>query len=303
MSEYLITARPRRSALYIPGSNARALEKAKILNADILLLDLEDAAAPEKKDEARDMVAKAVAGGGYGKREVIIRINGFDTPWGMADLKAVSKAGPDAILVPKVDAPARVREIEKLMQESRAPDHTMIWAMMETPRGILNARDIAASSSRLTAFVMGTNDLIKELRAARRADRAPVMASLQQCLLAARAFDLACLDGVFNDIADADGFAAEARQGMEMGFDGKTLIHPGQIAPCNEIFAPSKEALALARKQIKAFAAAEKEGKAVAIVDGQLVENLHVEEAQRLMEMARLIKKLAGYQPVGFNTA
>jgi len=285
--------RPRRSVLYMPGSNARALKKAEGLAADALILDLEDATAPDMKDQARSQVVKAVTSGKYGKRELAVRINGLDTPWGMADLKAAARAGAHAILVPKVNGPAMMLEIDKLMHEAGAPEATEIWAMMETPRGILQAQAIAASTARLTCMVMGTNDLAKELRAHHTPDRQPLITGLGLCLLAARAFDIAIIDGVYNDFKNEDGLRDACRQSLEMGFDGRTLIHPAQIGPCNEIFSPSKDALTLARKQIKAFAAAEKKGAAVAVVDGKIVENLHVEEARRLVAMDKAIKALA----------
>ncbi|MCP1336671.1 HpcH/HpaI aldolase/citrate lyase family protein [Futiania mangrovi] len=281
--------RPRRSVLYMPGSNPRALEKAKTLPADALILDLEDATAPEKKDEARDLVTAAVRKGGYGGREIAVRINGLDTPWGMADLKAAVKAAPDAILVPKVSAPAMVVEVEKLMQDLRADDRTRIWAMMETPRGMLHAEAIAASSTRLDCFVMGTNDLAKDLRARFVPGRAPLLPSLGLCLLAARSYGLAIVDGVCNAIDDTEALEAECRQGLDMGFDGKTLIHPKQIEVTNRVFSPDPDALDLARRQIAAFEAAQAEGKAVAVVDGKIVENLHVAEARRLVALSDAI--------------
>lgn len=281
--------RPRRSVLYMPGSNPRALEKAKTLPADALILDLEDATAPEKKDEARDLVCAAVREGGYGGREIAVRINGLDTPWGMADLKAAVKAAPDAILVPKVSAPAMVVEVEKLMQDLRADDKTRIWAMMETPLGMLHAEAIAASSTRLDCFVMGTNDLAKDLRARFVPGRAPLLPSLGLCLLAARAYGLAIVDGVCNAIDDTEALEAECRQGLDMGFDGKTLIHPKQIEVTNRVFSPDPDALDLARRQIAAFEAAQAEGKAVAVVDGKIVENLHVAEARRLVALSDAI--------------
>lgn len=288
-----VTVRPRRSVLYMPGSNARAQEKAKAIPADGLILDLEDATAPDAKVQARELVCANVKAGGYGRRELVIRINGLDTPWGRDDLAAACQAGPDAILVPKVESGAQVREVERLMQEYGAPERTAIWCMMETPKGILHAEDIASSSPRLACLVMGTSDLTKDLHALHTPERLPLLPSLGWCLLAARAFGLAILDGVYLDLQDEEGFRAACRQGLELGFDGKTLIHPKQVEPCNEVFAPSPEEIAQARRIIEAHAQAEKEGKGVVVVDGKLVENLHVENARRLVALAEAIEELS----------
>lgn len=285
--------RPRRSVLYMPGSNARALEKAKELPADCLILDLEDAVAPDAKELARDQVCAAVKGGGYGGRELIIRVNGLDTPWGREDIVAAAAAAPDAILVPKVDSAAMVRNAESLVEGGGAPATTSLWAMMETPRGILHAEEIAAASERLTCFVMGTNDLAKELHAAHTPQRLPMLPALGICLLAARAFGKTIIDGVYNDLQDEEGFEAVCRQGLELGFDGKTLIHPRQVEPCNRIFSPSEEELAQAQKIIAAFEAAQAEGRGVVTVDGRMVENLHVENAKRMVAMAEAIRARA----------
>jgi citrate lyase subunit beta / citryl-CoA lyase len=288
-----LTFHPRRSVLYMPGSNARAQEKARTLPADGLILDLEDATAPDAKGQARDVVCKNVRDGGYGRRELTIRINGLDTPWGAEDLEAASKAGPDAIVVPKVESALQVTEIERRMTRHGAPDRTAIWCMLETPLGILNAKEIAASSRRLVCLVMGTSDLTKDLHAMHTPLRLPMLTSLGLCLLAARAFGLAILDGVYLDIKDEEGFRAACQQGLEMGFDGKTLIHPDQVGACNEIFAPSPAEVERAHRIIAAHTAAAKEGKGVVVVDGRLVENLHVENARRLVALAEAITAMS----------
>lgn len=287
------TIRPRRSVLYMPGSNARAQEKAKALAADALILDLEDAVAPDAKAEARDIVCANAASGGYGKREIIIRVNGLDTPWGKEDIVAAAKAGPDAILLPKVESAAQIHELEKIMEGAGAPKTTTIWCMMETPLGMLKAEEIASSSPRVDCLVMGTSDLVKELQAQHTPMRLPVVTSLGLCLLAGRAYGLTVLDGVYLDLADEDGFHASCVQGLEFGFDGKTLIHPKQLASTNEVFAPSEAEVAHSRKIIEAFEAAEKEGKGVVLVDGKLVENLHVEIAKAKVAMADAIAAAA----------
>jgi len=287
-----LSSRPRRSVLYMPGSNARALEKAKTLPADALILDLEDSVAPDAKEAGRDLVVQAVRYGGYGKRELIIRVNGLDSPWGEADLKAAAAAGPDAIMVPKVESAAMVHEVEKMMDAAGAPATTDIWCNMETPRGMLHAEEVAGASPRIACFVMGLNDLVKELHASHTPQRLPVMTGMSLCLLAARAEGLAILDGVYNDISNPEEFEAACRQALEFGFDGKTLIHPKQLAPANEIFAPSADELDLAKRMIVAFEEAEAEGKGVAVVDGKMIENLHVDNARRLVSMAEAIAEL-----------
>lgn len=281
--------RPRRSVLYMPGSNARAQEKARGLPADGLILDLEDATAPEAKTDARALVCKNVLQGGYGRKELVIRINPLDSPWGRNDLQAACNAGPDAILVPKVESARQVLEVEHLMEKHGAPERTALWCMMETPLGILNAKEIAGSSKRLACLVMGTSDLTKDLHALHTPMRLPILTSLGLCVLAARAYDLAVLDGVYLDLRDGEGFRASCRQGVELGFDGKTLIHPSQVEPCNEIFAPSAADIEQARKIIAAHAQAEKEGKGVVVVDGRVIENLHVDNAKRLVALAEAI--------------
>jgi citrate lyase subunit beta/citryl-CoA lyase len=287
------SVRPRRSVLYMPGSNARAQEKAKALPCDGIIFDLEDATAPDAKGAARETVCKSVKDGGYGGRELIVRANGLDTPWGKDDVIAASKVAPDAILLPKVERAEQVKELEALMQKSGAPDKTTIMCMMETPLGILNAKEIAGASSRISCLVMGTSDLTKDLHARHTAMRLPMLTSLAVCLLAARAYQLSILDGVYLDLADAEGFKASSVQGLELGFDGKTLIHPSQVEPCNAVFSPSSEEIEHAKKIIAAHEQAQKEGKGVVLVDGKLVENLHVENAKRLVGMADAIGAMA----------
>jgi citrate lyase subunit beta/citryl-CoA lyase len=285
--------RPRRSVLYMPGANERALEKAKAIPADALILDLEDAVAPDAKPEARERVCAAVTGGGYGGREVAIRANGIGTPWHDDDLKAIAAAGPDAVVVPKVNTAAEVRAIEAALETGGAPDRTRIWAMLETPVAMLHAEEVAGASERLAVLVMGTNDLAKELHSARVASRQPLLQGLGLCLLAARATGKVILDGVYNDIKDEEGFLAECRQGREMGFDGKTLIHPSQVEPCNSVFAPGDEEVDLAGRIIAAFEEAQAEGRGVVTVDGRMVENLHVEEARRVLAITAAIAALS----------
>jgi citrate lyase subunit beta/citryl-CoA lyase len=283
--------RPRRSALYMPGANERALEKAKTLPADALILDLEDAVAPDAKPAARERVCAAVASGEYGRRELTIRVNACDTAWHEEDVRAAAKAGPDAVVVPKVNSAADVHAVERLLEQAGAPERTKIWAMVETPVAILHVKEIAAASSRLTVLVMGTNDLAKELHAQHVPGRAPLLAGLSMCLLAARAYGKQILDGVYNDVRDLDGFAAECRQGRELGFDGKTLIHPGQLGPCNRAFAPSAEEVDRSRRIIAAFEEATERGDGVVTVDGRMIENLHVDDARRLLALADAVEE------------
>ncbi|MFG2224543.1 HpcH/HpaI aldolase/citrate lyase family protein [Streptomyces sp. NPDC048644] len=283
------TLRPRRSVLYMPGANARALEKARSLPADALILDLEDAVAPDAKDEARQRVAAAAASGDYGHREVTIRVNGPGTAWHADDLRAAAEAGPDAVVVPKVESAATVRDVERALEAAGAPDRTAIWAMVETPRAMLDARAVAAASERLTVLVMGTNDLAKELHAEHVPGRAPLLTGLSLALLAARESGKAILDGVYNDVRDLAGFEAECVQGRQWGFDGKTLIHPAQVGPCNEVFAPSPEQVAHSRRIIDAFDEAAREGRGVVTVDGRMIENLHVEDARRILALAEAV--------------
>ncbi len=283
--------RPRRSLLFVPGSNVRALEKARSLPADGLIFDLEDAVAPAAKDAARIAVAAAAAEGGYGRRELIVRVNALDTSWGDADLAAAARMPVDAVLLPKVENADRVRLSVSLLDRFGAPPRRAIWCMLETPLGILNAREIAAASPLLEALVLGTSDLTKDLHARHTRDRLPLITALGLAMLAARAHDLTILDGVDLDLADDDGFAFSCRQGRELGFDGKTLIHPKQIAPANAAFAPSHEEVAWSRRIIAAHQAATAAGSGVVLVDGRLIENLHVENALRLMAVAEAIDR------------
>jgi citrate lyase subunit beta / citryl-CoA lyase len=276
--------KPRRSVLYMPGANERALEKAKALPADALILDLEDAVAPDAKEAARERVCAAV--GEYGEREVVIRVNGLDTEWHDGDLRAAAQAGPAAVLVPKVNSAGDVHNIERALELGGAGERTSIWAMVETPVAMLHAEEIAAASERLTVLVMGTNDLAKELHAEAVPGRAPLLGGLSLCLLAARATGKVILDGVYNDVKDLEGFEAECRQARQFGFDGKTLIHPAQIEPCNRVFAPSAAEVEQARKIIKAFGDAEAEGRGVVTVDGRMIERLHVDQARRVLALA-----------------
>ena len=280
---------PRRSVLYMPGANERALEKAKGLAADALILDLEDAVAPDAKAEARERVCAAASSGEYGSKEVAIRVNGLGTQWHAEDIAAAAKAGPAAVVVPKVDSVEDVHAIVRELEAGGAPDHTKIWAMVETPVAMLHVEAIAAASERLTVLVMGTNDLAKELHAEHVPGRQPLLTGLSLCLLAARATGKVILDGVYNDIKDADGFEAECLQGRQMGFDGKTLIHPSQIDPANAIWAPTSEAIEHARELIATFESAIAEGKGVVTHNGRMIENLHVENARRILAVADAI--------------
>ncbi|MDR3498665.1 MAG: CoA ester lyase [Parvibaculum sp.] len=289
-----LTARPRRSVLYMPGSNARAMEKAREIPADALILDLEDAVAPDAKDEARAQVVAAVKAGGYGKREIAIRVNGLDTPWGTEDIKAAVAAKPDAILVPKINSAEDVARADAALTAAGASPTLQLWCMIETPLAILNIQSIAAKrqGTRMTLWVMGTNDIAKELRAAHTPDRVPMLASLGLSVIAARAYGLVILDGVYNDIKNEAGFASVCEQGRDMGFDGKTLIHPSQVLPCNTIFSPDPETVAFARKTIEAFELPENKGKGVLKVDGRMVEILHAEIAKRTVAIADAIAEL-----------
>jgi citrate lyase subunit beta/citryl-CoA lyase len=285
--------RPRRSVLYMPGANEKALEKAKGLAADALILDLEDAVAPDAKAEARDRVCAAATSGEYGKREITIRANGLDTEWHAADVAAIAAAGPDAIVVPKINSPADVHAVEAALDKAGAPDRTRIWAMVETPVAMLHAEEIASASERLAVLVMGTNDLAKELRAAHVPGRQPLLTGLGLCLLAARATGKVILDGVYNDIKDPEGFEAECLQGAQMGFDGKTLIHPTQLEPANRAFAPSEDEVATARDLIATWEEAVAAGKGVVTFNGRMIENLHVDTARRVVAQSEAIAELA----------
>ena len=286
------TARPRRSVLYMPGSNARALDKGRSIPCDGIILDLEDAVAPDAKAQARANVLEAVAAGGYGHRELLLRVNSLATPWGYEDVAAAAKSGVHGVLIPKVDSADMVRQVEAILEANGAPDDLSIWCMMETPRGILHAEEIADASPRLGGLVMGTSDLAKDLHAAHTAMRLPMLGALGTCLLAARAAGIAIVDGVYLDLSDDEGFAASCTQGAELGFDGKTLIHPKTVAAANEAFAPSEAEVAFSKKIIAAHAEAEAAGKGVLVVDGKLIENLHVVNAKRLVAMAEAIASL-----------
>jgi citrate lyase subunit beta/citryl-CoA lyase len=284
----LSDVRPRRSALYVPGSNARALEKIATLDADVVVVDLEDAVAPAAKEEARRAAVEAVRRG-LGRAEVVLRVNGEGTPWWEADLAAAATSGADAVLLPKVEGPGAVREAERRLDAAGAPAGQRLWAMVETPRAVLRAAEVATATPRLACLVAGTSDLVKDLRARHTPGRAEVLTSLSLVVLAARAAGLAALDGVHLDLADDAGFEAACRQGRDLGFDGKTLIHPRTIAAANRIFAPDEADLERARRIVEAHAAAEAAGRGVVVVDGRLVEALHVAEALRVTALAAAI--------------
>jgi citrate lyase subunit beta / citryl-CoA lyase len=284
--------RPRRSLLFMPASNERALEKARGLMADGLIFDLEDAVAPVAKERARSTLAAALEAGGYGARELVLRVNALDTPWGEADLAAAAALPIDAVLLPKVESAEQVRLALARLEALGASARPAVWCMIETPLGVLEIRQIAAASPRLAALVIGTSDLTKELRARHTSDRMPLVTALGLVLLAARAYRLAILDGVHLDLADDAGFAAICRQGRDLGFDGKTLIHPKQIDDANAAFAPDPEAVAWSRRVIAAHMAAEARREGVVLVDGRLIENLHVEEARRLLALAEAIDRM-----------
>jgi (3S)-malyl-CoA thioesterase len=279
--------RPYRSVLYIPGSKDRALEKARNLPVDAIIFDLEDAVAIDEKENARGTLKAALDQGGYGARVKIVRINALDTAWGADDARAVADMDADAVLLPKVDSAADVDALAALI-----PGDLPIWAMMETPRGMLNAAEIAAHP-KLQGMVMGTNDLAKELQTRFRADRLPMMAGLGLCLLAAKAEGLIIVDGVYNAFKDDDGLRLESSQGRDMGFDGKTLIHPAQVDVANEAFAPSEDEIDLARRQIAAFEEVEASGQGVAVVEGKIVENLHVVTAREILAKADAIAAIS----------
>ena len=289
--------RPRRSCLYMPGANARALEKAKGLSADTLIFDLEDAVAPDAKIEARDTVCATVKAGGYGKREIVIRINGSDTEWGQDDLSAAVASGPDAILAPKVIDGSDIERLNDAMSRAGAPETMGLWVMIEMPKAILNIQNIAEAvgRTRLTAFVMGTNDLAKELRAVNDPPtRTGFQTALSLSVAAARAYDLLAIDGVFNDIKDEHGLMAECEQGRALGFDGKTLIHPAQLESANRIFAPSPADIEQAHAVIAAFDDPDNAGKGVIKVNGKMTELLHLEEAHRVVAVAAAIAAMTG---------
>jgi citrate lyase subunit beta/citryl-CoA lyase len=290
--------RPRRSVLYMPGANARALEKARTLPADAIIIDLEDAVAPEAKEAARVKVVAAVRQGGYGHREVVIRVNAPDTAWGEGDLAAAAEAAPDAILIPKVSDAETLTSVGHRLRRLNAPEKTRVWAMIETPLAILRCEEIARAArdvdTRLACFVMGTNDLAKETRARQVPGRAPMLPWLATAVAAARAHDLDILDGVYNGLQDEAGFRAECEQGRDLGFDGKTLIHPNQVGPANEVFAPPAAEIDEARAIIAAFARPENRGKGVISLEGRMVERMHADIAERTVALAEAIGRGSG---------
>ncbi|MGL4964980.1 MAG: HpcH/HpaI aldolase/citrate lyase family protein [Inquilinus sp.] len=294
-----MTIRPRRSLLYVPGSNPRALDKARTLDADGLILDLEDAVAPDAKVAARERVVAAVRAGGWGPREVLVRANAADTPWGADDLAALAGSGADGIVLSKVERPETVTAAEAALTAAGAPKSLALWCMIETPLGVLNSATVAGSSSRqaggrLAGLILGTSDLAKDLRAAHEPGRQPLLTALGLCLLAGRAYGLAVIDGVHLDLDDEAGFAESCRQGTALGFDGKSLIHPKTLAAANAAFAPSTEAVETALRVIAAHAAALTAGQGVTVVDGRLVEALHVSDAERVVAMHRAIAERSG---------
>ena len=285
--------RPRRSVLYVPGDNERALEKTQALPADAIIIDLEDSVAPSNKEQARVQATEAIRRGGFGSREIILRVNPIETPWGMADLHAALAAEPHAILVPKVSQSGDITGTAKVVKASGAPSHIRLWAMIETPMGIINAREIAACGpdpdNRLSCFVLGTNDLLKESRARASNNRFAVVPWLAMTLVAARAYGLDVIDGVYNDFKDDAGFRAECEHGRTLGMDGKTLIHPSQVDPCNEVFSPTEDEVSWAHKIIHTFEQPENARKGVLTVEGRMVERLHLVMAQRVAAIAKAI--------------
>jgi citrate lyase subunit beta/citryl-CoA lyase len=284
-----MTLRPRRSVLYMPASNQKAIDKARILPCDAVILDLEDAVAPDAKDLARAQAVAAVQAGGFGRREVILRVNGLETPWGAADLAAAAAAGPDAILVPKINTGGDVARYNNHIES--APAHTRLWAMIETGRVLFHLEDVAqaAQTSRLSCWVMGTNDLVKETGARLTTARHALWGPLSLSVAAARAFGLGILDGVFNGLEDPEGFEAQCRQGLEFGFDGKTLIHPNQVDIANRVFAPTEDEVAFARAVITAFAQPENADKGAIRVEGKMAERLHLAQAEKTVAVAEAI--------------
>jgi citrate lyase subunit beta / citryl-CoA lyase len=287
------SARPRRSVLYMPGSNPRALEKGRTLSADVLILDLEDAVAPDAKAAARTNIAAALAEGGYGKREILVRVNALDAPWGREDLSDLASCGADGILLPKVESADAVRKALSILDAAGGPADLAIWCMIETPMGVLHAEEIAAASPRMTGFVMGTSDLAKELHCLHTPQRLPFMTSLNHVVLVARAYGLAALDGVHLDLSDDQGFTESCQQGLELGFDGKTLIHPKTIDQANQTFGPNAQEVESSKEIIAAFEEAQSAGKGVVVLNGKLVENLHVENARRILTLAQMIEDLS----------
>lgn len=284
--------RPRRSALYVPGSNPRALAKGRDLAADVLIFDLEDAVAPDSKERARIAIIDALKAGGYGPREILVRVNGLDTHWGQDDLKALAFSNVDGIVIPKVESAAGVMDAVTFLDGVNDQAGTRLWCMIETPLGVLRATEIAGASDRLQGLVMGTSDLAKELHCLHTPDRLPFITSLGMTILAARAFGLSILDGVHLDLSDDEGFAASCRQAVEMGFDGKTLIHPKTIDFANEVFGPSPNQIAEAEAVVSAFEAARVKGEGLTVLNGKLIEALHVEDAQRVLTLAHRISEL-----------
>ena len=289
--------RPRRSVLYLPGDNERALEKSKSLAADSLIIDLEDSVAPDNKVKARESAVAAIRSGGFGAREVILRVNAIETPWGMTDLHAALDAEPDAILIPKVSQPGDVISTAKVVKAAEVSHKVRLWAMIETPMGIINAREIAACGadpeSRLSCLVLGTNDLLKESRARAINNRFAVVPWLAMTLVAARAYGLDVIDGVYNDFKDETGFRSECEHGRTLGMDGKTLIHPSQVAPCNQVFSPTDEEVAWSRKIIKTFEEPANQKKGVITVEGKMVERLHLVKARRVVAISEAINSKA----------
>ena len=283
------TKRPFRSLLYIPGSKTRALEKAQTLATDGIIFDLEDAVAVDMKAEARKNVSKFLREGDYGKRALMVRVNGFETDWAMDDLAEIMEAGPEAVLLPKVNTGGDVKTLESILDGHPKCADTAIWAMMESPLSILNAQDIASASKRMKGMVLGSNDLIKDLYAKHTQDREALLASMGHCLLAARAYGLVCIDGVHNAFRDQDGLRISCMQGRNLGFDGKSLLHPDQLYVANDIYRPSKGEIDLAKRQMAAFEEAEASGKGIAVLDGQIVENLHIVSARALLAKAEAI--------------
>ncbi len=282
--------RPRRSVLYLPGSNPRAMEKARTLPTDCLILDMEDAVAPDAKESARRQIGESLSRGGYGEREILVRVNSLSTPWGADDVAAMARSGADGIVFPKIESPEEVRAAVTALDKAGAPPDLPIWIMAETPRGILRIEAIAGASPRLGGIIMGTSDLGKELRARHTPDRIGFITALSLSVMAARAHGLEILDGVHLELNDEAGFRAACNQGRDLGFDGKTLIHPRQLAVANEIFAPTEADVHEARTIIAAWEQARQEGKGVTVVNGKLVENLHVEQAHRTLAMAEAIE-------------
>ncbi|RYF52529.1 MAG: CoA ester lyase, partial [Comamonadaceae bacterium] len=287
------TVRPRRSALYLPGNNLRVLEKGKLLPSDIVILDLEDAVGDEDKASSRQRVVDAVSAGDYRPREVVVRINGLGSKWHHADVAAVARSGADGVLVPKVQTGDEVRALDSALTVAGAPHDLKLWVMVETPGAFLRAEEIAAASERLAVLVIGTNDLINDLHALHRPGRAPIQTALSLAILGARTAGKSILDGVFNAIRDVEGFTDEARQGREMGFDGKTVIHPSQVEIANTVFGPSDEELSHARTVVAAYKQARAIGESVIVVDGKMIEELHVRDARRILALAATIDDLA----------